>query len=110
MIGSSLLPDPGQQAPPLARVIDIRNIFPFCCVIRRFIIEIPALFGYNAANRIISFGRKAMKQLDKTDRAIISHLQIDGRMPFTKIAAKLEISEGGGKAPTQNEYPLTGHL
>ncbi len=35
-----------------------------------------------------------MKQLDETDRAIISHLQYDGRMPFTDIAAELGISEG----------------
>jgi Lrp/AsnC family transcriptional regulator for asnA, asnC and gidA len=35
-----------------------------------------------------------MKQLDDTDRAIVSHLQYDGRMPFTEIAAKLGISEG----------------
>jgi len=32
--------------------------------------------------------------VDKTDRAIISHLQYDGRMPFTDIAAELNISEG----------------
>lgn len=35
-----------------------------------------------------------MKQLDTLDRAIISHLQYDGRMPFTNIAAELGISEG----------------
>jgi Lrp/AsnC family transcriptional regulator for asnA, asnC and gidA len=35
-----------------------------------------------------------MKKLDDTDRAIISHLQYDGRMPFTEIAAKLDVSEG----------------
>jgi Lrp/AsnC family transcriptional regulator for asnA, asnC and gidA len=35
-----------------------------------------------------------MKELDATDRAIIGHLQVDGRMPFTEIAAKLAISEG----------------
>jgi Lrp/AsnC family transcriptional regulator for asnA, asnC and gidA len=35
-----------------------------------------------------------MKPLDGTDRSIISHLQYDGRMPFTDIAAKIGISEG----------------
>ena len=35
-----------------------------------------------------------MRQLDKTDQAIVSHLQYDGRMPFTEIAAKLGVSEG----------------
>lgn len=33
--------------------------------------------------------------LDKTDRAIISFLQYDGRMPFTRIADELGIAEGG---------------
>lgn len=32
--------------------------------------------------------------LDEIDRAIISYLQYDGRMPFTKIAKELEIAEG----------------
>lgn len=35
-----------------------------------------------------------MKGLDETDRAIISHLQYDGRKPFTEIATALGISEG----------------
>ncbi len=35
-----------------------------------------------------------MRVLDGTDRAIIAHLQYDGRMPFTDIAADLGISEG----------------
>jgi Lrp/AsnC family transcriptional regulator for asnA, asnC and gidA len=35
-----------------------------------------------------------MRQLDETDRAIIAHLQYDGRTPFTEIAADLGISEG----------------
>jgi Lrp/AsnC family transcriptional regulator for asnA, asnC and gidA len=35
-----------------------------------------------------------MKTLDETDRAIIAHLQYDGRKPFTDIAADLGISEG----------------
>jgi len=34
------------------------------------------------------------KQLDETDRAIIAHLQYDGRMAYTEIAARLGISEG----------------
>jgi Lrp/AsnC family transcriptional regulator for asnA, asnC and gidA len=33
--------------------------------------------------------------LDDTDRAIISYLQYDGRMPYTKIAAELGLTEGG---------------
>jgi Lrp/AsnC family transcriptional regulator for asnA, asnC and gidA len=33
--------------------------------------------------------------LDKTDRAIISYLQYDGRMPFTRIAEEIGITEGG---------------
>ena len=32
--------------------------------------------------------------IDGLDRAIISFLQFDGRMSFTKIAAELGISEG----------------
>jgi Lrp/AsnC family transcriptional regulator for asnA, asnC and gidA len=32
--------------------------------------------------------------LDELDRSIISFLQYDGRMPFTKIAAELGITEG----------------
>ena len=35
-----------------------------------------------------------VKQLDDTDRAIVGHLQYDGRMPFTEIAADLGLSEG----------------
>lgn len=35
-----------------------------------------------------------MRQLDETDRAIVSHLQYDGRKPFTEIAANLGVSEG----------------
>jgi len=35
-----------------------------------------------------------MDTVDKTDRAIISQLQYDGRMSFTDIAAELNISEG----------------
>ena len=33
--------------------------------------------------------------LDETDRAIVSYLQYDGRMPYTKIAAELGLTEGG---------------
>jgi Lrp/AsnC family transcriptional regulator for asnA, asnC and gidA len=33
--------------------------------------------------------------LDDTDRAIISYLQYDGRMPYTKIADELGLTEGG---------------
>lgn len=32
--------------------------------------------------------------LDDIDRSIISHLQFNGRAPYTKIAEELEISEG----------------
>jgi Lrp/AsnC family transcriptional regulator for asnA, asnC and gidA len=35
-----------------------------------------------------------MRQLDETDRAIVSHLQYDGRKPYTEIAGKLGVSEG----------------
>jgi len=37
---------------------------------------------------------KRMIRLDETDRAIISRLQYDGRVPFTDIAAEIGISEG----------------
>jgi len=33
-------------------------------------------------------------ELDDTDRAIISLLQYDGRLPFTEIAARVGLSEG----------------
>ena len=35
-----------------------------------------------------------MRPLDKTDRAIVTLLQYNGRMPFTKIATQLGLSEG----------------
>lgn len=35
-----------------------------------------------------------MKYLDDTDRAIVAHLQYDGRRPFTEIADDLGLSEG----------------
>lgn len=34
------------------------------------------------------------QQLDDTDRAIIELLQHDGRMPFTKVAAEVGLTEG----------------
>lgn len=42
----------------------------------------------------VFYGLPAMKELDDTDRAIIGHLQYDGRMPYTEIAARLGLSEG----------------
>jgi Lrp/AsnC family transcriptional regulator, regulator for asnA, asnC and gidA len=33
-------------------------------------------------------------RLDETDRAIIAQLQVDGRLPYTEIAARLGLSEG----------------
>ncbi|HSJ57542.1 MAG TPA: Lrp/AsnC family transcriptional regulator [Anaerolineae bacterium] len=35
-----------------------------------------------------------MPELDEIDRAIVAHLQYDGRKPFTEIAADLGLSEG----------------
>jgi Lrp/AsnC family transcriptional regulator for asnA, asnC and gidA len=35
-----------------------------------------------------------MRQPDDTDRAIVAHLQYDGRKPFTEIAAELGLTEG----------------
>jgi Lrp/AsnC family transcriptional regulator for asnA, asnC and gidA len=35
-----------------------------------------------------------MNHLDETDRAIVARLQYDGRMPFTEIAAEMDLSEG----------------
>ena len=35
-----------------------------------------------------------MRQLDETDRAIVAHLQYDGRKPFTEIATELGVTEG----------------
>jgi Lrp/AsnC family transcriptional regulator for asnA, asnC and gidA len=35
-----------------------------------------------------------MRDLDSVDRKIIAHLQYNGRMPFTDIAAQIGISEG----------------
>jgi Lrp/AsnC family transcriptional regulator for asnA, asnC and gidA len=35
-----------------------------------------------------------LRQLDEIDRAIVAHLQYDGRKPFTEIAAALDLSEG----------------
>jgi Lrp/AsnC family transcriptional regulator for asnA, asnC and gidA len=35
-----------------------------------------------------------MNHLDETDRAIVARLQYDGRMPFTEVAAEVDLSEG----------------
>jgi Lrp/AsnC family transcriptional regulator for asnA, asnC and gidA len=35
-----------------------------------------------------------MRQLDDTDRAIVAHLQYNGRKPLTEIAAEIGLSEG----------------
>jgi Lrp/AsnC family transcriptional regulator for asnA, asnC and gidA len=35
-----------------------------------------------------------MRQLDKTDQAIVSQLQYDGRKPYTEIAVELGLTEG----------------
>jgi Lrp/AsnC family transcriptional regulator, regulator for asnA, asnC and gidA len=35
-----------------------------------------------------------MRHLDEIDRAIVAHLQYDGRMPFTEMAEALGLSEG----------------
>jgi Lrp/AsnC family transcriptional regulator for asnA, asnC and gidA len=35
-----------------------------------------------------------MRQLDKTNQAIVSQLQYDGRKPYTEIAAELGVTEG----------------
>jgi Lrp/AsnC family transcriptional regulator for asnA, asnC and gidA len=43
-----------------------------------------------------------MTHLDETDRAIIAHLQYDGRMPLTDIAAELGISEGTVRRRVKN--------
>ena len=43
-----------------------------------------------------------MAHLDETDRAIIAHLQYDGRMPLTDIAAELSISEGTVRRRVKN--------
>ena len=43
-----------------------------------------------------------MAHLDETDRAIIAHLQYDGRMPLTDIAAELDISEGTVRRRVKN--------
>jgi Lrp/AsnC family transcriptional regulator for asnA, asnC and gidA len=35
-----------------------------------------------------------VRSLDEIDRAIVAHLQYDGRKPFTEIAGNLDLSEG----------------
>ena len=42
-----------------------------------------------------------MAELDPTDRAIVEHLQRDGRAPFTQIAAELGLSEGAVRKRVQ---------
>jgi Lrp/AsnC family transcriptional regulator for asnA, asnC and gidA len=43
---------------------------------------------------VLKEGAVMLDHLDETDRAIVAHLQYDGRMPFTDIADKLGLSEG----------------
>ena len=55
---------------------------------------------------------KIIDVLDDTDRAIVSYLQYDGRMPFTQIADELGITDtlkrvGGSSAGAINAL-LTG--
>ena len=40
-------------------------------------------------------------KLDHTDRAIVEHLQRDGRAPFTHVAAELGLSEGAVRRRVQ---------
>jgi Lrp/AsnC family transcriptional regulator for asnA, asnC and gidA len=40
-------------------------------------------------------------KLDDTDRAIVEHLQRDGRAPFTQVAAELGLSEGAVRKRVQ---------
>jgi Lrp/AsnC family transcriptional regulator for asnA, asnC and gidA len=47
--------------------------------------------------------------LDQIDREIISFLQYDGRMPFTKIAQELGVSEGTVRRRV-NQLSADGHL
>jgi Lrp/AsnC family transcriptional regulator for asnA, asnC and gidA len=47
--------------------------------------------------------------LDNIDREIISFLQYDGRMPFTKIAQELGLSEGTVRRRV-NQLSVDGHL
>lgn len=39
--------------------------------------------------------------LDQTDRSIIEHLQVDGRMPYTKLAAAVGLSEAAVRQRVQ---------
>jgi Lrp/AsnC family transcriptional regulator for asnA, asnC and gidA len=55
----------------------------------------PTKFVYNSLQALLSTEEvRGMRRLDKVDRDIIAHLQYDGRMPYTDIAAELGISEG----------------
>ena len=40
-------------------------------------------------------------KLDDTDRAIVEHLQRDGRAPFTQVAAELGLGEGAVRKRVQ---------
>jgi len=50
-----------------------------------------------------------MIKLDDTDRAIIGHLQRDGRAPFTQIAAEIGLSEGAVRKRVQR-LTDSGHM
>ena len=50
-----------------------------------------------------------MIKLDNTDRAIIGHLQRDGRAPFTHIAAEIGLSEGAVRKRVQR-LTDSGHM
>lgn len=50
-----------------------------------------------------------MIKLDDTDRAIIGHLQRDGRAPFTQIAAEIGLSEGAVRKRVQR-LTESGHM
>ncbi len=45
--------------------------------------------------------RRAASNLDPIDRAIIEHLQRDGRMPFTKLGAAVGLSEAAARQRVQ---------
>jgi Lrp/AsnC family transcriptional regulator, regulator for asnA, asnC and gidA len=50
-----------------------------------------------------------MIKIDDTDRAIIGHLQRDGRAPFTQIAAEIGLSEGAVRKRVQR-LTDSGHM
>lgn len=45
--------------------------------------------------------RRAASELDRLDRAIIEHLQRDGRLPFTKLGAAVGLSEAATRQRVQ---------